>query len=127
MSKRLIFKKKLPYNYNNILDLYDCSGVYVFFKKSGIPIYVGMARSQSIKRRIMRYMKFHENHNTLLASYIRSSKFSIYFSIICIKKSDEIREIESFLIKRFQPICNNDRDKKRRLISNRFLNYKVVI
>ena len=126
MNKKLVFKRKQLYNQNNILDLSECSGVYIFFKKSGVPIYVGMAKVQSIKKRILRYQKFHENHNHLLASYIRSPNFSIFFSFLCIKNKDDIREVESYLIKKFQPISNNENDKKRKLYSNRFLNHNVV-
>lgn len=126
MNKKLIFKIRTPYNHSTILDLPECSGVYIFFNIAGVPIYVGLAKDQPIKSRLTRYLKFHENHNPLLASYIRSSKFSIFFSYLCIKNKQDIRQIESFLIKKFQPIANNEVDKNRKLISNRFLNFKVV-
>ena len=126
MNKKLVFKKRYPYNHSTILDIPECSGVYIFFNKSRVPIYVGLAKDQPIKRRIKRYLKFHENHNPLLASYIRSSKFSIFFSYLCIQNKNDIRQIESYLIKKFQPIANYIIDKNRKLISNRFLNHKVV-
>jgi predicted GIY-YIG superfamily endonuclease len=91
------------FNWRNISRLpYDQHGVYSIWSKS-ICIYVGQAKKQSIKDRLLQH--YSGSHNDYLALWIKSTH-GLFFSVEFIKNPAAIDAKERINIKLFAPLTN---------------------
>lgn len=91
------------FNWRNISRLpHDQYGVYAIWSKS-ICIYVGQAKRQCVKDRLLQH--YAGSHNSYLSLWISSSHV-LWFSVEFLKNSAAIDAKERINIKNFAPLTN---------------------
>ncbi|MCL5784299.1 MAG: exonuclease domain-containing protein [Patescibacteria group bacterium] len=105
-------KPTLPLNLDPkfLEDLPESPGVYIFYGKSGIPLYVG--KSINLRDRILSHFSSdHVNHKDMKISQQIES-------IETIKTAGELGALlkESYLVKKMQPLCNRKLRISRKMV-----------
>lgn len=78
----------------------DCPGVYRYFNKDGVIIYVGKAKN--LKRRVSSY--FNREHTVYRTSVLVKHIYDLQYTVV--NTEEEALDLENSLIKEFQPHYN---------------------
>ena len=123
--KKIRFSRKYPFNGNYLIRIPNSHGVYVLSYRETI-IYVGLAREQFIRKRLLKHFNTSLTQNDTLRSWLKSKHTKTSFQYKCHNQS-QILELEEYCIVMLQPLANYKLHKQKNIENNGYSGYRIEI